>query len=189
MNKNMKKITLLLVTLFATGTMLMAQGGPRRGHGNMDPKARAEYKTERMAKEYSLSDAQKKQVYEVNLEMAQKMTPPQKADTNRMGKKGSKDAKVRKACCEGCTSADSCKMAPKDMKGKRAGKGKPEGMANIPSKENREKMMADMKQSREAYDAKLKGIFTKEQYDAYTKKQAERQKRMDERQPKQQRSK
>ena len=48
-------------------------------------------------------------------------------------------------------------------------------------KERKEKRMADMKQSREAYDTKIKSIFTKDQYEAYAKNQAERQKRMEER--------
>lgn len=154
----MKKISLILITLFTTGTMLMAQGGPRGGQRNMDPKARAEHMTERMAKQYSLNDAQKKQVYEVNLAMAENMKPAkgdvQKADAK---KKDRKDAKA---------------------KGKKDKKGKAERMANRPSQEDRDKRMAEMKKSREDYDAKIKQIFSKEQYDSYTKNQAERQKRM-----------
>ena len=42
------------------------------------------------------------------------------------------------------------------------------------SKEDREKMQQEMKASREAYDASLKKIMTKEQYEAYTKQKAER---------------
>lgn len=42
------------------------------------------------------------------------------------------------------------------------------------SKEDRQKMREKMKASREAYDAQLKNILTKEQYDSYLKKQAER---------------
>ena len=46
------------------------------------------------------------------------------------------------------------------------------------TKEEREKKMAEMKKSREDYDAQLKKIMTKEQYDSYVKKQAEREKQM-----------
>lgn len=48
------------------------------------------------------------------------------------------------------------------------------------TKEERDKRMAEMKKSREEYDAQLKKILTKDQYDAYTKKQAEREKQMKE---------
>lgn len=48
------------------------------------------------------------------------------------------------------------------------------------TKEEREKRMAEMKKSREDYDAQLKKILTKEQYDSYVKKQAEREKQMKE---------
>lgn len=48
------------------------------------------------------------------------------------------------------------------------------------TKEEREKKMAEMKKSREDYDAQLKKIMTKEQYDSYVKKQAERGKQMKE---------
>lgn len=48
------------------------------------------------------------------------------------------------------------------------------------SKEDREKMMAEMKKSREDYDAQVKKILTKDQYDTYVKKQAEREKQMKE---------
>ena len=43
-----------------------------------------------------------------------------------------------------------------------------------------QKKMAEMKKSREDYDAQLKKIMTKEQYDSYVKKQAEREKQMKE---------
>ena len=38
------------------------------------------------------------------------------------------------------------------------------------TKEEREKKMAEMKKSREDYDAQLKKIMTKEQYDSYDEK-------------------
>lgn len=160
----MRKITLLLITLFITSTMLMAQGGPRRGeHRGMNIKERAEQMAEQMTKEYSLNDTQKRQVYEANLIMMADMQPSHKQGSGARRhpgfdkKKGDADSK--------CNAA-----------------------VDRPSKENREEMMkerkekrmAEMKKSREEYDTKLKGIFTKAQYEAYAKNQVERQKRMEE---------
>lgn len=61
----------------------------------------------------------------------------------------------------------------------RPGQQKNEKAAKM-TKEERDKRMAEMKKSREEYDAQLKKILTKDQYDAYTKKQAEREKQMKE---------
>ena len=58
----MKRIVFFMVTLFLMGGVMMAQG-PRDGK-KMDPKARAEKMTERMAKELSLNDTQKQQLLE-----------------------------------------------------------------------------------------------------------------------------
>ena len=123
----MKRISFLLAALLMMGGMVMAQG-PRRGGQDMDPKTRAERMTERMAKEYSLNETQKKELLEVNMAFVQKM-------------------------------------------GERPGK------APRMSKEDREKMRQEMKASRESYEAGLKKIMTKDQYAAYTKKQAEREQR------------
>lgn len=68
----MKKIGLLLMALFMVCGMAMAQGP--RGDRNMDPKQRAKEMTERMTKEYALTDEQKEKVQTLNLEMTQKMS-------------------------------------------------------------------------------------------------------------------
>lgn len=68
----MKKIILLLVTVFLMGGMAMAQQA-RRGDKMPDPKARAERMTERMVKEYSLNDTQKQQLQEANLVLMERM--------------------------------------------------------------------------------------------------------------------
>ena len=68
----MKRISFLLAALLMMGGMVMAQG-PRRGGQDMDPKTRAERMTERMAKEYSLNETQKKELLEVNMAFVQKM--------------------------------------------------------------------------------------------------------------------
>ena len=56
----MKRIAFLMIALFMIGGVVMAQG-QRGEHKKMTPAERAEKMTERMVKEYSLNDAQKKQ--------------------------------------------------------------------------------------------------------------------------------
>lgn len=68
----MKKIGLLMTVLLMACSMVMAQG-PRGGR-NMDPKERAKQTTERMVKDYSLTDTQKEQVQKLNLEMFESMS-------------------------------------------------------------------------------------------------------------------
>ena len=90
----MKRISFLLAALLMMGGMVMAQG-PRRGGQDMDPKTRAERMTERMAKEYSLNETQKKELLEVNMAFVQKMGEvrrgrvrlPTAALVNRIGEK------------------------------------------------------------------------------------------------------
>ena len=65
------------------------------------------------------------------------------------------------------------------MAANQGGRSKDDKAAKM-TKEEREKKMAEMKKSREDYDAQLKKIMTKEQYDSYVKKQAEREKQMKE---------
>lgn len=135
----MKRIVFWMVALLLMSSAVMAQGN-RRGAAPVDSKTRAERMTERMVKEYSLSDEQKQKLQVANLAWVEKMSANQGA---RAGSQ--KDSKVAKV-----------------------------------TKEEREKRMAEMKKSREEYDAQLKKIMTKDQYDAYTKKQAEREKQMKE---------
>lgn len=138
----MKRIAFFMVTLFLMGSMAMAQG-QRGEHKKMTPKERAERMTERMAKEYSLNDTQKKQLLELNLAQSEKM-------------------------------GDRMSMRP-NKGGKKDGKKAPEM-----TKEQREKMRAERKAANEEYNAQLQKIMTKEQYDSYIKKQAEREQRMKE---------
>lgn len=67
----MKRIAFLMIALFMIGGVVMAQG-QRGEHKKMTPAERAEKMTERMVKEYSLNDAQKKQLLEVNLARCEK---------------------------------------------------------------------------------------------------------------------
>lgn len=77
----MKKIGFLIVALLLTGGMAMAQG-PRNGN-KMNPKERAERMTERMAKEYSLNEAQKKDLLEANMALTEKWLIVQKIKKQR----------------------------------------------------------------------------------------------------------
>lgn len=147
----MKRISFLMVAFLLLGGIVMAQG-PRRGQKQMDPKERAERMTDRMVKEYGLNETQKKQLLEVNQAWTEKMT----LNARNMQKGDQKGQSV---------DSSNQKKSSKGTRGQRPQM----------TKEQREKMWQEMKASREAYDAKLKKIFTKEQYEAYVKKQAERQ--------------
>ena len=138
----MKRIAFLMIALFMIGGVVMAQG-QRGEHKKMTPAERAEKMTERMVKEYSLNDAQKKQLLEVNLARCEKM-----------------DARMS--------------MRP-DVNGKKDGTKAPQM-----TKEEREKMRAEMKNANDEYNAQLQKIMTEEQYASYTKKQSEREQRMKE---------
>lgn len=107
-----------MIALMLVGGMAMAQGHRKGGNREMDSKARVERMTERMAKEYSLNDAQKKELLEAN--------------TALMGK----------------------------------------------AAESKKSRREEAKASRESYNAQLQKIMTKDQYAAYTKKQAEREQKM-----------
>ncbi|WP_039968577.1 DUF4890 domain-containing protein [Bacteroides fluxus] len=146
----MKKIVLMLVAAFFMGGAVMAQHA-RRGDKMPDPKVRAERMTERMAKEYSLDDNQKKQLLEANLAFVEKMG-------NRPGKHHRKENRVAKK--EG--------KRPQLTDEQRA-----ERKAEI------EKRHEEMKAARTDYDAQLQKIMTKEQYAAYSKKMQERKTKME----------
>lgn len=153
----MKRISFLMVTLLMSVSMMMAQG-PRRGGDRgdrkpMEPKEQAERMTERMTKEYNLTDAQKAKVQKVNLEMAEK----NKDNRPNMRPEG------------------NAQNAKKDDKAKRE---KPTEAEMKARKEEMEKRMAEMQKEREAYNAEIKKILTAEQYAKFEKNQAERAERM-----------
>lgn len=150
----MKRISFLMLALLLMGGMVMAQGN-RRGNRQMDTKVRAERMTERMAKEYSLNDAQKKQLLEVNIAMMEQMSPRSKDM-----KRGRRD----RACV-----TDSC--CAREYKGKYPKR----------SKEDRQKMQQEMKSSREAYEKQLQKIMTQDQFATYLRNQAERMDKMKDR--------
>ena len=150
----MKRISFLMIALLLIGGVVMAQGY-RRGNREMNPRVRAERMAERMAKEYSLTDAQKNQVMEANLIMMEQM-----GNYSRAMKPGKGYKAYR---------TDSC-YCGKYKHGKR--------QVTKMSKTDREKMRQEMTATRDAYNARLQKIMTKDQYAAYIKNQAERQQKM-----------
>lgn len=136
---------------FLTGGMVMAQHA-RRSDKMPDPKVRAERMTERMVKEYSLNDTQKKQLLEANLALVEKTgnMPMHRRPDMRKGKKDSD------SCC--CAKADK---------------------HHAQRKAEMQKKREEMQAARTAYDAQLQKIMTKDQYAAYSKKMQERKAKMD----------
>lgn len=181
----MKRIILILVAAFLTGGMVMAQHG-RRGDKMPDPKTRAERMTERMVKEYSLNDTQKKQLLEANLALVEQ--------TGNMPMHRRPDMKKGEQKCDSCNCTKTDKHHAKadkhhkkgDKHHKKDGKfDKKDGKRAQLTDEQRAQRKADMQQKREemqaartAYDAQLQKIMTKDQYDAYTKKMQERKDKM-----------
>lgn len=83
----MKKLVFIMITMVLSVSMAMAQGKGQRGGKpeNVDPKVRAEKVTGKMAQELSLTDKQKKAVYDLNLATFQKrqeFKDNRKADKN-----------------------------------------------------------------------------------------------------------
>ncbi len=153
----MKRILFVLMLTLLTGGMAMAQN-ERRSDAKMDPKVRAEHMTERMAKKYSLNETQKKQLFSANLALAEKMGD---MPMHRMRKKSG--MKHKKCCC--CEGHDK-KMKKHLTKEER-----------VEMKTKMDKKRAEMRTEREAYDAQLQKIMTKEQYSAYSSKKGPRRAR------------
>lgn len=170
----MKRIILIMVATFFMGGLVMAQHA-RRGDKMPDPKVRAEHMTERMAKEYSLDDAQKKQLLEANLVLVAKMgdMPMHRRSDMRKGKKG----------CESCTCDKADKHHKKgDNVAKKEGK-RPQLTDEQRAQKKAEigKKREEMKSARTAYTAQLQKIMTKDQYAAYTKSLQDKKAKMDSR--------
>ena len=150
----MKKLGFLLVVFVMVGGMALAQK-PQKAK-KMDPKVRVERMTERMAKELSLNDAQKKQLQEANGVLMAQMDSCHLRPM--VGKKGKCPMVRKKGCCQ-MVACDS--IAP----------GKHQRMKVVKrSKEERAKVVETMKSAHQAYEAQLKRILTKEQFEVYTKK-------------------
>lgn len=177
----MKRIVLMLVATFLMGGMVMAQHA-RRSDKMPDPKVRAERMTERMVKEYSLNDTQKKQMLEANLALVERM--------GDMPMRRRPDMKKGKMDCDSCCCAKADKHHAKaDKHHKRNGKAdKKEGRRTQMTDEQRaqkkaemEKKHEEMQTARTTYDAQIQKIMTKDQYAAYSKKMQDRKAKMESR--------
>lgn len=168
----MKKIVLMLMAAFFMGGVTMAQQA-RRSDKMPEPKVRAERMTERMAKEYSLDDAQKGKLLEANLALVEKMgdRPMHRRANIKRGKKA----------CESCTCTQANKQGQmKSEVVKKENKRPPlTDEQRAERKAKMEKKQEEMKAARTAYDANLQKIMTKEQYTAYSKNMQNRKNKME----------
>lgn len=167
----MKRIFMILMAAFLMGGMVMAQHA-RRSDKMPDPKARAEHMTDRMVKEYSLNDTQKKQLLEANLALVEKMgdMPRHRRDMHK-GKK----------CCESCVCGKAGKHHKKGDKVDKKDSKRPQltDEQRAQKKAEMEKKREEMKVARTAYDAQLQKIMNKDQYAAYTKNLQDRKDKKD----------
>lgn len=157
----MKRIGIMMLTFLWMSSVVMAQDAARKPHKKIDMKQRVERMTERMAKDYGLNDAQKQELLQANGELMEKMAKFPKATRRPKMKKGGK-----KCCCCCCAHPKSFKNKPSMKKGKRKELTQ-EQRAKL--KANRDEKRKELKVIQDAYDAKLKNIFTKEQYETFTK--------------------
>ncbi len=162
----MKRLTLLMIVALLMGGMVMAQQN-RRDDKKSDPKARAERMTERMVKEYSLNDTQKKQLFEANLALTEKMGDRPMHHRRADMRKGKNESD---SCC--CAKAGHRKDGKFNKKDGKRPQLTDEQRAQM--KAGMEKQREEMKVARTAYDTQLQKIMTKDQYAAYTKNMKER---------------
>lgn len=167
----MKRIIMIMVAAFLMGGMVMAQHA-RRGDKMPEPKVRAERMTERMAKEYSLNDTQKKQLLEANLTLVEKMGDMPKHRRGDMHK-GKKD----RACT--CSKADKHHNKKDSVAKKECGKAQLTDEQRAQKKAEMAKKREEMTAARTAYNVQLQKIMTKEQYASYTKNLQDRKAKME----------
>ncbi len=158
----MKKFFFACMAAFLMGSVATAQE-ERPERKPFDAEAQAKRMTERMVKEYALTDAQMEKLLVVNREWMEKMkdmpTPPRQHPGKRQGEKS--------CCC--CCKAGAPGPGP-EME-------RPEQQAPLTDeqraeqKKEREKKMEEMKAARQAYEDQLKQIMTEEQFANYQKKQ------------------
>ncbi|MCC8096116.1 MAG: DUF4890 domain-containing protein [Tannerellaceae bacterium] len=180
--KSIRKWTLMLVAAFTFGGIAMADEVNQEKR-TIDPKARAEKMTERMVKEYDLNDMQKKQLLDLNQAFAEKLGDrPARPHHGKKVKSGdmAKAGKGDKANQEGITKEN------KERKGKDQARADRDGRKNRPdasklSAEEREKRQQEMKRAHEEYKAQLQKIMNADQYQAFAKKQVEREQKRQER--------
>lgn len=167
----MKRIIMIMVAAFLMGGMVMAQHA-RRGGKMPEPKVRAERMTERMAKEYSLNDTQKKQLLEANLALVEKMgdMPMHRRGDMRKGKKD---------CTCTCSKADKHHSQRDSIAKKEGRKARLTDEQRAQKKAEMAKKREEMTAARTAYNVQLQKIMTKDQYAAYTKNMQDRKAKME----------
>lgn len=166
----MKKVCILLVAILAVSSPLLAQHGGRGGHEQMNPQERSQRMTERMAKEYALTDQQKSELLALNLAWAEKMEAnrgDRKPEMRPDQKEPKRDKKKMKQGKKGkdCQADNNCCPRKEKQKNKQVSQR---------GSEEREKRGEAMRASRDEYNAQVKKIMTQEQYEAYTAKQLQR---------------
>ena len=157
----MKRIGIMMLTFLWMSSVVMAQDAARKPHKKIDMKQRVERMTERMAKDYGLNDAQKQELLQANGELMEKMAKFPKATRRPKMKKGGK-----KCCCCCCAHPKPFRNKPSMKKGERKELTQEQ---RAKQKANRDEKRKELKVIQDAYDAKLKNIFTKEQYETFTK--------------------
>lgn len=165
----MKKIILIGIAAFLMGGMAMAQQPENRNDKRPDPKVRVERMTERMVKEYSLNDTQKKQLLEANLELTEKMgdKPVRRRADMRKGRRDNG------CCCDKKCDAKARKHQKADRRQRLTDEERAQKKAEMDKKHE------EMKQARASYDSKLQKIMTKEQYASYSQKMKDRKAKME----------
>ncbi|KAA6343030.1 hypothetical protein EZS27_009248 [termite gut metagenome] len=94
----MKKVVYLVIAFLVVSSVAMAQaprGAGAEGRNRVDAKTRAERLTERLVKEYSLTDKQKKQVSEANLAWVQQLDSIAQGDNKEREAQREKMKKAR----------------------------------------------------------------------------------------------
>lgn len=148
----MKKIVLALIAAVTINVHVQAQDNSKvQKEGKRPDKTEmVKHHTERMVKEYGLSDKQAKKLLTLNTKYADKMKPMRHGHP-----KGPRP--------EEGNQADTKKVDGNKPPQKPQGETRPEGQGKRPT----EAEMKQMKADRDAYNAELKKIMTDEQYKKY----------------------
>ena len=185
-----RKIIFILCAIFAATTICTAQDNAADKKAAREAKRTemAKKATERMKNELSLTDEQAAKLEELNKEYMPKMRMGQLGKRHPKGvhpegirpKKECPNAKNECKDCEKCCKKDAkCDKAKDGKKAKNFDKEKKfnkDKKFEKPTKEQMEKQMNEMRETRKAYNEKLNNILTPEQQE---KLKSMRKERMD----------
>lgn len=165
------------ITVFLTLSLALAGTGSAWAQDERRDAAReeraqewADRMTDRMAEAYGLDEGQKKELLEANEAFVKQMGDMPRPD---YGRRGHHRRRPAAGCC--CGAADYCCDNHRDVRPRRHHLTPEEREARAAEWK---KNMEDRKAAFQAYDANLQKIMTKEQYEAYKEKRAERWERM-----------